>query len=84
VKFRTKTVLGVALIEGILLAVLGISLLGKMKDTNEDEITRRVSVTASLLAASTRDAMISYRPGDDRQHRNRSARDPRSDLCSLS
>ena len=59
-KFRTKTVLGVALIEGILLAVLGISLLGKMKDTNEDEITRRVSVTASLLAASTRDAMISY------------------------
>ena len=33
-KFRTKTVLGVALIEGILLAVLGISLLGKMKDTS--------------------------------------------------
>ncbi len=59
-KFRTKTVLGVALIEGILLAILGISLLGKMKESNEDEIARRVRVTASLLAASTRDAMVAY------------------------
>jgi signal transduction histidine kinase/ActR/RegA family two-component response regulator len=59
-KFRTKTVLGVALIEGILLAVLGISLLGKMKESNEDEIARRLSVTASLLAASTRDAIVAY------------------------
>ena len=59
-KFRTKTILGVALIEGILLAVLGASLLGRMKDTNEDEINRRTSVTAHLLSASARDAMVSY------------------------
>ena len=59
-KFRTKTVLGVALIEGILLAVLGISLLGKMKESNEDEIARRVRVTASLLAASARDSMVAF------------------------
>ncbi|HSG21635.1 MAG TPA: hypothetical protein VLA64_01620, partial [Azonexus sp.] len=59
-KFRTKTILGVALIEGILLAVLGVSLLDRIKDTNEAEIARRVSVTASLLTASTRDAMIGY------------------------
>ncbi len=59
-KFRTKTVLGVALIEGILLAILGISLLGKMKESNEDEIARRVRVTASLLTASARDSMVAY------------------------
>ena len=59
-KFRTKTILGVALIEGILLAVLGASLLGRMKDSNEDEINRRASVTARLLTASARDAMIGY------------------------
>jgi signal transduction histidine kinase/ActR/RegA family two-component response regulator len=59
-KFRTKTILGVALIEGILLAVLGASLLGRMKDSNEDEISRRASVTARLLSASARDAMIGY------------------------
>ena len=59
-KFRTKTILGVALIEGILLAVLGASLLGRMKDSNEDEISRRASVTARLLTASTRDAMVGY------------------------
>ena len=59
-KFRTKTILGVALIEGILLAVLGASLLGRMKDSNEDEINRRTSVTARLLTASARDAMVGY------------------------
>ncbi|MBK7414107.1 MAG: hypothetical protein IPJ38_02285 [Dechloromonas sp.] len=59
-KFRTKTILGVALIEGILLAVLGASLLGQMKDSNEDEINRRANVTARLLSASARDAMVGY------------------------
>jgi signal transduction histidine kinase/ActR/RegA family two-component response regulator len=59
-KFRSKTILGVALIEGILLAVLGVSLLGRMKDSNEDEINRRANVTARLLSASTRDAMVGY------------------------
>jgi signal transduction histidine kinase/ActR/RegA family two-component response regulator len=59
-KFRTKTVLGVALIEGVLLAILGANMLNLFRDSNEQEITRRATVTGRLLAASARDAMVSY------------------------
>ena len=59
-RFRTKTIIGVALIEGILLAILGISVLSVLKSSNEDEIERRGKVTASLLVASARDAMLAY------------------------
>jgi signal transduction histidine kinase/CheY-like chemotaxis protein len=59
-KFRTKTILGVALIEGILLAVLGVSILTLFRDSNEQEINRRAAVTARLLAASARDPMVAY------------------------
>ena len=58
-KFRTKTILGVALIEGLLLGILGMSVLGLLKTSHETEIDRRATVTAKLLAASGRDAMIS-------------------------
>ena len=59
-KFRTKTILGVALIEGVLLAVLGMSVFGMLRSSNEEEIQRRANVTGRLLAASTRDAIISF------------------------
>lgn len=59
-KFRTKTILGVALIEGLLLGILGVSVLGLLKTSHETEIERRATVTAKLLAASGRDAMISH------------------------
>jgi len=60
VKFRTKTILGVALIEGVLLAILGIGILSLFRDANEQQITRRAAVSARLLAASARDAMVAY------------------------
>ena len=59
-KFRSKTILGIALIEGILLAVLGISVLGMLRSSNEEEIERRAAVSARLLGASLRDAVIAY------------------------
>lgn len=59
-KFRTKTILGVALIEGVLLAILGIGILSLFRDANEQQITRRAAVSARLLAASARDAMVAY------------------------
>jgi two-component system, sensor histidine kinase len=59
-KFRAKTIVGIALIEGLLLAILGASVMGMLKTSNEEEIERRANVTARLLAASVRDAMISY------------------------
>ncbi len=59
-KFRTKTILGIALIEGILLSILGISILGQLQSSNEDELERRAATTARLISASTRDALIAY------------------------
>jgi len=59
-KFRTKTILGVALIEGVLLAILGLNMLSLFRSSNEQEISRRATVTGRLLVASARDAMLSY------------------------
>jgi len=60
VKFRTKTILGVALIEGVLLSILGLSVLGQLQSANEAELERRVATTSRLLSASVRDALIAY------------------------
>ncbi|NTV72142.1 MAG: response regulator [Azonexaceae bacterium] len=57
-KFRAKTIIGVALIEGILLSVLGLSVLGQLQSSNEAELERRVATTSRLLSASVRDALI--------------------------
>ncbi|PKO41780.1 MAG: hypothetical protein CVU33_00340 [Betaproteobacteria bacterium HGW-Betaproteobacteria-6] len=59
-KFRTKTILGVALIEGVLLAILGLNMLSLFRNSNEQEITRRAAITGRLLVASARDAILSY------------------------
>ena len=59
-RFRTKTIFGIALIEGVLLAVLGLSVLGQLQSSNEAEIERRINITARLLDASVRDALIAY------------------------
>ena len=59
-KFRTKTILGIALIEGVLLTILGLSVLGQLQSSNEAELERRIATTARLLSASVRDALIAY------------------------
>ena len=59
-KFRTKTIIGVALIEGLLLTFLGLSVIGQLERSNQQSIERRVETTSRLLAASLRDAMIAY------------------------
>lgn len=59
-KFRTKTVLGVAFIELSLLAILVISTLYLLERSNKHEINSRVEITSRLLKASLKDAMIAY------------------------
>jgi signal transduction histidine kinase/CheY-like chemotaxis protein len=59
VKFRTKTILGIALIEGVLLTTLVLSVLHQLGSSNEAELVRRANATARLLSASVRDATIS-------------------------
>jgi signal transduction histidine kinase len=58
-QFRTKTILGVALIEMVLLAVLVGSALSILRDSNEAELTRRVQLGGKLLTAAAKDAVIS-------------------------
>lgn len=57
-KFRTKTILGVALIEAVLLAVLVYSSLRELSSSNIKSVERRMVVASRLLDASLRDAII--------------------------
>ena len=58
-RFRTKTILGVALIEIALLAVLVGSALSVLRESNEVELTRRVQLGGKLIAVAAKDAVIS-------------------------
>ena len=58
-RFRTKTIFGVALIEMALLAVLVVSALSVLRESNEAELTRRVQLGGRLLVVAAKDAVIS-------------------------
>ena len=58
-QFRTKTILGVAAIEIVLLAVLVGSALSVLRESNEAALTRRVELGGKLLTAAAKDAVIS-------------------------
>ncbi|MBR9971756.1 PAS domain-containing sensor histidine kinase [Magnetospirillum sulfuroxidans] len=59
-KFRTKTVLGVAVIEAVLLTILVLSTLGILQRSTEQELLNRAETTGKLLAAASRDALLSW------------------------
>ena len=58
-RLRTKTILGVAVIEMVLLAVLVGSALSILRESNEAELMRRVQLGGKLLTAAAKDAVIS-------------------------
>ena len=58
-RFRTKTIVGVALIEIALLALLVGSTLSVLRDSNEAELMRRVQLGSKLLVVAAKDAVIS-------------------------
>ncbi|MEI8325474.1 MAG: HAMP domain-containing protein, partial [Betaproteobacteria bacterium] len=58
-RFRTKTILGVALIEVALLALLVGSTWTTLRDSNQAELVRRVELGARLLAVAAKEAVIS-------------------------
>lgn len=57
-RFRTKTIVGVALIEAAVLTVLVWVGLGNLQSSNEAEIERRLAIGGRLIVASVRDALI--------------------------
>ncbi|MBI2239936.1 MAG: PAS domain S-box protein [Magnetospirillum gryphiswaldense] len=59
-RFRTKTVVGVALIEAVLLTILVLSTLGIMQRSTEQQLLSRAETTGKLLAAASRDALLAW------------------------
>ncbi|MCF8168025.1 MAG: PAS-domain containing protein, partial [Rhodoferax sp.] len=57
-RFRTKIILGVAVIEFALLAVLVGSVLSILRESNAAELTRRVQLGGQLLAVAAKNAVI--------------------------
>lgn len=57
--FRLKTILGVALIEALMLALLIISVLTMVTQTNEDLVQRHARITAQNFAAMAREPLLS-------------------------
>ena len=56
--FRTKTILGVAAIETVLLAILVGNTLSVLRESNEGQLARRAQLGARLLAVAAKDAVI--------------------------
>lgn len=56
--FRQKTILGVALIEAILLAVLIISVLGFLRESHNTQMQRYTSASAMSFAAMVKDSLL--------------------------
>ena len=56
--FRLKTIIGVAAIEAILLAILIFSGLRWLHDSNEEQLTQRGETTARLFATTTKNAVL--------------------------
>ncbi|MCV6590713.1 MAG: ATP-binding protein [Marinobacterium sp.] len=57
---RWKTILGIALIEGLLLLLLIYTTLGYLRSSNYDGLLKRAQTTAALFATTTKDAVLSY------------------------
>ncbi len=57
--FRSKAILGIALIEGVLLSMLIFSVLYFLRDSNEDQFFNHIKVTHNIFAAATQDVLLS-------------------------
>jgi PAS domain S-box-containing protein len=57
--FRTKTVLGIALIESILLVILVFSALSFLHNSNEKQLLQRATITSRLFKNAVKDAVLS-------------------------
>ncbi|MDW6003216.1 sensor histidine kinase [Vibrio mangrovi] len=57
---KLKTILGVAIIEALLLALLVSMTLNYLKTTNYDGLIKRATTTVTLFSTTTKDAVLSY------------------------
>ncbi|SIS99740.1 sensor histidine kinase [Neptunomonas antarctica] len=57
---RVKTIIGIACIEAVLLALLVMMTLDYLRTSNYDSFIKHASTTSALFAATTKDAVLSY------------------------
>ncbi|MBX2807654.1 MAG: HAMP domain-containing protein [Cellvibrionaceae bacterium] len=57
---RLKTIIGIGVIEGILLIILISTVLGYMRQTNEQSLEQYVNTTTTLFATTAKDAVLSF------------------------
>lgn len=60
ISLRTKTIVGVAIIEIVLLMMLVITAISFLTDIIDETLTKRANTTASLFATTTKDALLGY------------------------
>jgi len=56
--FRSKTILGIALIEAILLAALIFSVMGFLRDSNESQLQRHIITTTETFTSTVKDSLL--------------------------
>jgi len=57
---KTKTIIGVALIEVVLLAILIVSAISFLTDIIDETLTKRAETTAALFAVTTKGPLLAY------------------------
>ncbi|WEJ61834.1 ATP-binding protein [Thiomicrorhabdus lithotrophica] len=62
--FKIKTILGVAFIESILLAIIYFTSINSLNETNENQIKSRSNETSSLIALWVRNGLLTYDVGN--------------------
>lgn len=62
--FKVKTILGVAVIESILLAIIYFTSINSLNETNENQIKARSDETSSLIALWVRNGLLTYDVGN--------------------
>ena len=62
--FKVKTILGVATIETILLAIIYFTSINSLNETNENQIKLRATETSTLISLWVRNALLTYDVGN--------------------
>ena len=62
--FKIKTILGIALIESFLLALIYFTSINSLNETNENQITTRANETSSLISLWVRNSLLTYDVGN--------------------
>lgn len=65
--FKVKTILGIAFIESILLAIIYFTSINSLNETNENQIRDRANETSSLISLWVRNGLLTYDVGNIEQ-----------------